>query len=654
MLEISNILGDIPSVSVGTGEAVFRMSRGSFRCRDRKSSWIRDLPLSEKTETGWVLRRDGAGCAVRADRGERSTVLRFEADSRFNRLELSLRSVPDEKFYGCGEQFTHLNLKGQTVPIWVSEHQNATKIAKKCIREMIFGVNPGRKAKYSEHQTYYASPCFLSSRLYAVIPDTGAYAEYSFGDNRTVLLFHEIPKSITILFADSFEELTGRVAKYWGIPLRIPDWVGNGAIIAVQGGSDAVREKVRTASKHGVALAGVWSQDWSGRLVTSFGHQVFWNWAADETLYPGLRGLIEELHGKGIRFLGYINTFLKEDTPLYSEAERLGYLVRKKNRDGEMSVYLIQSTTFNAGIVDLTDPDAAEWYKSLIKNNLIAYGLDGWMADFGEYLPTDAVISKGHADAEHNAWPTMWAKTNRDAISECGKDSDIFIFNRAAYGTTLPYTGSVWCGDQHVDFSDEYGLGSVIPAMLSMGCVGAGITHSDIGGYTTIMHMKRSAELLIRWAELSAFTPVFRCHEGNRPQDNVQFSDDGAIGAFASLSRLFAALRPYRDSVMDEYYADGIPCARPMFFYDDAPWCYTCQDQYFFGRDLLVSPVLRPGVSEKPVRFPRGEWVQMFTGREFLSENGDACGSVDTPLGQPVVFYRKDSAFAGLFASLKI
>ena len=637
----------IPSVSAGTGTASFRMQAGSFRCRDK--SKMHALTNVAETENGWRLEGAGLFCEITETRTEDRLVLRFSAPPECNRFEIALAAEENEKVYGCGEQFTHLNLKGQTVSVWVSEHQNAVKIAKKCIREKLFGVNYGHKAKYRDHQTYYASPVFLSSRLYAVLPDTTAYGEISFLKDRTVLWFHEVPEKITILYGRDYPSLMRKIAEESPVPPPIPDWVGTGAILAVQGGSAAVREKVAKAREHGTAIAGVWCQDWSGRLVTSFGSQVFWNWQADETLYEGLPALIAELHAQGIKFLGYINTFLKQDCVLYNEAKEKGYLVRRREKDGTLSVYHIRSTTFDAAIVDLTNPEAAAWYRDIIEENMIGCGLDGWMADFGEYLPTDAVIFSGDPAKAHNDWPTLWAKTNREALEERGRNGDIFLFNRAAYSRTIPYTGSVWCGDNHVDFSDEYGLPSVIPAMLSMACCGTGVTHSDIGGYTTIMHMKRSPELLIRWAELNVFTPVFRCHEGNRPGSNAQFSDDSVLDSFAALSRLFAALKPYRDFVLRQYYRNGMPCVRPLFFHADEEWCHTCQDQFLFGEDVLVSPVLRPDTAKKEVRLPEGQWVRFFTGNAY--EKGGVF-TADTPLGVPVAFYRKNSAFSELFSSL--
>lgn len=81
-----------------------------------------------------------------------------------------------------------------------------------------------------------------------------------------------------------------------------------------------------------------------------------------------------------------------------------------------------------------------------------------------------------------------------------------------------------WAGDQTVDWTQSDGLGSSIIAALSLSMSGMGLSHSDIGGYTTIpqLNITRSKELLLRWAEYAAFTPVMRTHEGNVPEANHQ------------------------------------------------------------------------------------------------------------------------------------
>ena len=135
---------------------------------------------------------------------------------------------------------------------------------------------------------------------------------------------------------------------------------------------------------------------------------------------PDLPRHIEELHARGIRFLGYINPYLVKDGELYAEGKKRGVFAKKA--DG--SDYLVDFGEFYCGVVDFTNPEAYRWFKDeVIKKYTLDIGIDGWMADFGEYLPTDdLVLSNGVSPMiEHNHWPALWAKCNYDAVTESGK-----------------------------------------------------------------------------------------------------------------------------------------------------------------------------------------------------------------------------------------
>ena len=140
--------------------------------------------------------------------------------------------------------------------------------------------------------------------------------------------------------------------------------------------------------------------------------------------------------------------------------------------------YVVDFGEFDYGVVDFTNPAACEWYKGVIQKEMIDFGLDGWMADFGEYLPTDCALFNGRsAELEHNDWPRRWAKVNYEAIAERGKTNDIYFFMRAGAAGMQGYRHSLWAGDQSVDWSMDDGLASVIPAALSSGMMGNGLHH---------------------------------------------------------------------------------------------------------------------------------------------------------------------------------
>jgi len=631
------------TVEIARGEARYRMKRGCFKTKD-DILVKKVLPYVGKEGDAHVFTDDEARVEIRHQKGDIET-LHIKCTPGYNRFRLVLAARPDECFYGCGEQFTRLNLKGLRVPIWVSEHHALKKLIAKFLREKLTGVRPGHVSHHKNHQTYYAQPTFVSSRGYLIHCHTDRYAEFTFANDRTILSFRDIPQKISFVRADDYPTLSKKLSALVGKHPSLPAWTQKGAILACQGGWEHLDKKLATADKNAIPVAAIWAQDWSGHVKTRFGYQVYWNWQPDEDTYPGLKERIATWREQGVRFLGYINTFLKEGSPLYEEALSRGFLVR--NRRG--GPYHIRSTTFDAGLVDLTHPEAFAWMKSLIKKYMIEPGMSGWMADFGEYLPTDCDIHGGDPEAMHNLWPSLWARCNREAINESGKGEEVFFFSRAAHTDTIRETNAMWAGDQHVDFSDEYGLPSTIVALLSMAMSGAGVSHSDIGGYTTIFHMKRSPELMMRWAEMNAFTALFRTHEGNTPAKNCQFDDARVIDHFAAMARVFATLEPYRAELLREYQQEGTPVNRPLFYHFDEPFAYTEQRAFMLGADLIVYPIVRSGLRRRRITLPRGEWVHLFTGQ--VHHGG--VQEIDAPLGRPAVFYRKDSAHRQLFAEMK-
>ncbi|MBA4082230.1 MAG: alpha-glucosidase, partial [Erythrobacter sp.] len=211
----------------------------------------------------------------------------------------------------------------------------------------------------------------------------------------------------------------------------------------------------------------------------------------------------------------------------------------------------------------------------------------------------------------------------------------------------------LWAGDQSVDFSRHDGIGTVITAALSSGLVGNAFSHSDVGGYTSLHGNIRTAELLLRWYELGAFSPVMRTHEGNRPEDNLQIDSSAElIAGFVRWSRVHAALAPYVKHLVAEAQATGLPAQRALFLhYPDDRETFTIQDQYFYGDDLMVAPVIEAGAVARRVYLPGASdmvWRHVWSGRDYAPGWHD----VPAPIGHPTVFYRTTSAFAPLFASL--
>lgn len=643
------------SLALGRGENNFTMKRGSFNYK-RKLHYKEVLEKKDVTKNGdeilieFVGKCIEEGVFVRVSNDGELTEICLEGNipADINRFFLTFPSDENERFYGCGETYSKFNLKGEKVRIWVAEHQNAKRISKKIITETLFGKKPNKKHKFSEYESYYAQPTFVSDKKYFVHADVNAYSEFDFrNSNEFTLEFCERPH-IYVGIADDFEKLSFKMGELLGGRRSLPEWTAEGVILASQdwkildgktvsaeNGIEIIEEKIAKCLEAGIPIKGFWCQDWCGCRCTGFGYQVMWNWQYDEVKYPDLPEKISRWKKQGIHFLGYINPFIALEKNLYKIASEKGYCV--KNGAGED--YLVTITTFPAAMIDFTNPEAYDWYKNIIKTNMIGIGLGGWMADFGEYLPTDAVLYSGEdPDELHNRWPAIWAKMNREAIDECGVGEEVFFFTRAGHTDTVKYSDMMWTGDQHVDWSRDDGLPSVIPATLSLAMSGYGYTHSDVGGYTTIMNMTRSRELLLRWEEMNAFSPLFRGHEGNQPGRNPQVLDDNELTeGLKRAAGWHVALKLYLQQLTKQMCNEHIPMMRPVFYHYDEEWAYDEMTEYMLGHDILVAPVISKGAVSRTLRLPEDTWIHLFTGTEYYG--GEV--TVDAPVGKPPVFIRK-------------
>lgn len=611
------------TLRAGIGEDRFTMSRGSFSYK--RSERLRPAAFDLETSE-----RDGL-LEVVVKLKEKVVLAEGTAKKTpagINRYELTFQAPAGEHYYGCGETYSAFDLAGENVRIWVAEHQNTKRIAKKLIRQTFFGVRPDHTEKFGAYESYYAQPTFTSSGKYFMHFVTDRYSEIDFSKQGKITVRLEEEPHFFIGRAESFEALSGKLADLLGHQRILPQWLNEGAILAIQKGPAVIDEKLRKAREVGAAVTGVWSQDWCGCRETGFGYQVMWNWEYDHDLYPHLPEKIKAWKEEGIHFLGYINPFMAIEKDLYKEASAKGYCV--KDREGKD--YLVTITTFPAAMIDFTNPAAYAWYKDLIKTHMIGIGMAGWMADFGEYLPTDCVLYSGEdPEAVHNRWPEIWARLNREAIEECGKESEVFFFTRSGHTETVRHSDMMWTGDQHVDWSVDDGLPAVIPATFSLAMSGFGIAHSDVGGYTTVMKMRRTKELLIRWEQMNVFSPLWRSHEGNQPVNDVQFDADAELlENLARCSKLHQALAPYLSGLMEECSRTGIPVMRPLFYHYDEKAAYTEKTEYLLGREMLVAPILKDGAREREVYLPADNWIDVRTGGRVSGSRITAKADLDT------------------------
>ena len=644
-------------VTLRRADAMVRERLASYTMADTVKENCRLQQLVSGVASEDVIRIEGlAGCGASSAIVDMTLSLRGETvffavkarDPRLNRVRLSFLAEPDEHIFGGGEQFTHLDLRGHRLPM-LSEEQGVGRGA----QPITAGANLTAGAGGSDVTTYAPIPFFFTSAYRSFDSMQYTYQLWDFKGTEYSVEIWDDKLELTLNTAASFASLITDYTARTGRMQPLPDWA-LGTILGVQGGKDKVEKILSAALAAGNPVTAIWIQDWVGRRMTGFGSQLWWRWLPDEQAYPDFKNWVAGLKARGVRVLGYTNPFLADEGPIFNEAKQKGFLV--KNAQNEP--YKIRTVGFPAYLVDLSNAEARTFLKRLIRENMLDLGMSGYMADFGEWLPWDSVMSSGEMGAVwHNRYAVEWARLNREAIREAGLEGQVVFFSRSGHVGSAAQSTLFWAGDQLVTFDEYDGLASAITGMLSGGISGLTLNHSDIGGYTTInnplKNYHRSRELLLRWAEMAVFTPFFRNHEGNRPEKNYQvYSDERITAEFAALGNMHMRLAPYFKQLMKEAAETGLPLMRPLFLhYPTDANTFALRHQFMLGRDLIVAPVVQTGATQGRAYLPAGAWIQSSTGKTIRDAGWH---EFHAPLGEPVAFVRAESTFAGtLLEALK-
>ncbi len=645
------------AVQAAAGAETVTERGGSFLISDETRWSCADLTVDGVSETGGTLTLSGAfsDCEATVDlifrplsSARLAMVLRVtseeaEAGAAVNRARLRWASDAFERFHGFGEQFSATDMKGRLVPIWVQEQGIGRGLEP--ITEYLDGFSPGTAGDW--FTTYSHVPAFLTNRGRAMVFQNSEYMEFDLREEEhaEVMAFSNELRA-QVLFGTTPLEQVEALTEITGRMDPLPEWTQWGAIVRSWGGSDEARRRVAELKAAGASVTALWIEDWAGVRVTPFGTRMWWNWEVDADLYPDWPDLVSELKEEGVRVLIYLNPFLadaatKENKTrnLYAEAKEAGLLV--KTTDGEL--FGVDQGGFEAGLLDLSKPQAVAFMRALMDAQL-ALGVSGWMADFGEALPYDAVLASGEDPRTwHNEYPRAWAQVSREAAEAAGRWDDVLFFSRSGNLKSPGTTRAFWVGDQMVSWDAFDGLKTVVPAMTSSGLSGWSLQHSDTGGFTSVslgpVKHVRTPELFKRWAELNTYTPLLRTHSTNLPDKNPQYDVDAdTLAHFAARTRDFAAMADYRKGLMDEAKEHGWPVVRHLLLhYPEHEEAWEADQQFLLGEDMLVAPVVEEGAATRTLWLPPGRWTHQPTGE--LHE-GPATITVDAPLGAPPVFRR--------------
>lgn len=507
----------------------------------------------------------------------------------------------DEHFLGLGGHAMDVDHVGQAFPLWVSEP----------------GVGKSQDDDYPDdwsltgtrHASSYPVPLLLRPQQ----PHAISFPQAS--GRMEVDLCASDPQRFSVL---SWEPTLHTLISHGDSPLEVlqrataghhidqpPAWA-LGAWVDAVGGSDRVREVADTLRDAGASVSAIWTEDWKGFELQTTGYRLSNEWFLDRELYPDAEDIDAELEAAGYKWLAYFSAFVAEDTVTWDDAVDAGVLIQ--DDQGEPYTFLGVSLK-QTSLVDYTHPDAQDWSVAWMQDCL-DIGFDGWMADYGEWLPADAVLHSG-ADPmlEHNRYPSLWQAANLAAID--GRDAT--FFSRSGWMGTQGLSPVVWGGDQRTSFDTDDGFPTVLALGLGLAASGVPVFTHDIAGYNSVGNDPSDKELWFRWAGLGAYSPVMRTHHGAFDEENHQFDrDDETLAYFAELTREHSRLYPYRSGLALEASTLGSPMIRPVSFHYGQDW--GRMDAWLLGPALLVAPVLERGATGREVQLPSGvAWTDWHT-----------------------------------------
>ncbi|MEM9195411.1 MAG: TIM-barrel domain-containing protein [Myxococcota bacterium] len=625
-------------IAFRTGNATFQFEFGSFRIEEFDvEPWTGVDRLSALEETadgvGFTLRggneRLGNGTVAPID--DRGIAITIQAeDPLHDRASFAFECEPDEHFLGFGGQSFDVDHRGQRIPIWVQE-DGITKVDNNDYLGPWMLI--GRR-----HSTHTPMPIFVSSRGYAVILDTpyrSIFDMCSEDEGAIRIEAWEGELKLRVFWAGDLpgavELLTGDV----GRPELPPTFAFAPWLDAIFG-PDNVRRVATALRTEGIPTSIIWTEDFRGGGDTGTGYGLEEDWRIDRDLYPDFEALADELHGLGFKFLTYNNTFLVTDVDVYDEAVSGGHVITKQ--DG--SPFLFFGPTFEeTTLVDLSSPTAVEWMKDIYREQTTA-GADGWMADFAEWLPHDAVLASGEdALAAHNLYPVEYARANRELMDALEAEDGVerLFFMRAAYLGSQPLVSVVWAGDQQTDFTLGDGYPSVIPMGIGLGVTGFPYFGHDIAGYMSELTVASTKELFFRWTTFGALSPIMRTHHGREARMNWNWESDADTTAhFRRWTRLHQQLFVYLLALGRDAAERGHPMMRPLaFHYPDFEAGWTATDQYMLGSRIIVAPIIEEGATSRTVALPDEMFYPLLGGTAVSGTIEAAAGPEEIPAFVP-------------------
>jgi alpha-D-xyloside xylohydrolase len=474
----------------------------------------------------------------------------------------------------------------------------------------------------AQKNTQISIPFLLSSKGYGFIWNNPAVGRAELAMTHTSF-FAEYTKQIdyVIFPGENPSELVSHYADLTGKSPKMPEY-----------GTGYWQSKLRYYSQEDLLSV---AREYKERnlpisvIVADFYHwPITGDWKFNEELWPDPAAMIRELDSMDIKLLVSVWPTLAAKSENYTKFKKSNFTIRP-----EHGVNMFLQANDDLTYVDVTHPDARKAMWAKLKQNYWDLGVRNFWMDEAEPEIEPLEYNNiryylGNGEEVSCLYPYYFAKTIYDGQIESGQ-TEIINLIRSGWIGSQKFGTLLWSGDISGDFPT---LKRQIKAGLNIGLCGIPWWNTDIGGFYGKPDSEEYRELLLRWFQYGTFCPVMRMHGVNSPMIKLenQITNTGRPNEVWSFGEkpleimthyldIRERLRPYIQKHMDIASEKGTPVMRPLFFdFPDDEICYTIEDQYMFGPDLLVAPVIEAGATSRSIYLPEGsKWKDALTGKTY-------------------------------------
>ncbi|MBS1735358.1 MAG: DUF4968 domain-containing protein [Bacteroidetes bacterium] len=499
-------------------------------------------------------------------------------------LAASFSLLPGEKIYGCGESFTGLNKRGQKVVLFACDTQST-----------------------AGKQMYKPIPFFMSNRGYGMFVHTTSPVTMDFGhthdgsktlfigeDELDMFFFIGSPQEIL----EEYTSLTGKssLTPLWSFGL----WMGRFSYrsqIEVKSVADRMREHQIPCDV--IHIDAGW-----------FKKGINCDFEFGKELFPEPEKMISELRRNGFRTSLWQIPYATPLNPIFDEIVEKGLYVKDSNGN----------VPTEDAILDFSNVDTIKWYSEKIQN-LLRLGISVIKTDFGEAAPLKGYYASSRSGFfEHNNYPLRYTQLVNKITKDITGESIIWSRSAWAGGQRNPVH---WGGDAEVS---DIGMAGSLRGGLSLGLCGFSFWSHDIGGFSGVPN----EELFLRWTFFGMFSSHSRVH-GFPPREPWEFSEPFR-NTFRKLVELRYRLMPYIYTQSYLAAKNGLPLLKAMLLnYPEDPAIWEIDDQYLFGNDLLVAPIMEACTKSRNVYLPVGDWINYFTGETYSGKQWVNISTAELP-----------------------